>query len=239
MTARPDLWFHAGMGEPGASRKQQQTIVVAVAGGIFVLAIAVVVPLFVGGAGESTGDRAMDRSFMEGPHIEPRPVHPPRGERKVERSGKGLSVQSEPIVCTGGQIVRTNTRLTITAPRAVLVRGDCRMKLVNVDLKAKDAVVVEGGRLEVVNGSVRADGVALRVTGGTLELTNVDVRGSTALEASGDARVTGKGGSLAASGAAIVARGDAQVALVETGIDGPVARDESARLTVDDGAEGD
>lgn len=191
-----------------------------------------------GGNGDTISDRARDRSFMRSPG-KPLPVHPHRGERKRPRSGKALVVQSEPVLCTGSssQVVQSNARLQITAPRAVIVRGGCHIKLVNIDLRANDGVIIEEGRLEMVNGSITARGVAIRVTGeGVADLSGVEIQAATGVEAAGQAQVTVSRGRIKASGAAVAARDRAQVTLPGTRIDGPITSDNAAQVTVGDDA---
>lgn len=200
---------------------------------VITLATLVAVPTACGAG--SVGDMAMDRSFQGG---EARPVHPPRGERKkVPRKG-AMSMQSEPIECFGGEVVQANIEIHVSAAQGALVRKGCRLRLVNVDLVANDGAVVEGGQLTMVNGSIKAKGAAIRATGeAVVELTGVDVRGATGIEASDRARVTTDGGRVAGSGAALAVREQAQVALMGTPLDGPIARDETARVTVVDAPE--
>lgn len=181
----------------------------------------------------------MDRSFTSGAQIEPRPVHPPRGERGRQRRGGGFEATNEPLECSGGQVMRANQRLLVTGPTAVIVRDGCRLSLVNVDLEAQGGVVLEGGSLEMVGGSITAEGVAVRAGGeAAVTLENVAIEAATALEAADEARVTITDGRLSASGAAVVARGQAQVVLRGVEVDGPIAQDDSAKVTVADRADG-
>lgn len=185
---------------------------------------------------DDIGDRAMDSNFVAG---EATPVHPPRGERKKVRSVPGAtSMQSEPLECNGGAQTVSNLELRVTGPTGVRVRGGCQLRLVNVDLRAKDGVVIEDGELIMVSGSITAEGVGVRASGSaSVDLTKVAVGGSTGLQADGQAKVHAKGGSITGSGAAMALRDEASVVLEGTAVDGPVAQAEDAELVRIDARE--
>lgn len=180
---------------------------------------------------QDVGGMAMDRNFRGG---EPVPVHPPRGQRKKVRRSKALTMQSDPVECNGpGEVVHANVEIQVGAAQGALVRGGCRLRLVNVDLVAGDGVVVDQGQLTMVGGSITARGVAIRAKGeAAVELQGVKVSGATGIEVSGKARITTEGGQVSGSGAALAVRDEAQVVLQRTALEGPIAQDPTARVTV-------
>ncbi len=193
--------------------------------------LAAALVLVLGCGMDGIADVASDRGFQGGKAY---PVHPPRGERKKVRRTGAVSMQSEPLECIGaGEVVHTNVQLQISAPKGVIIRDACLLRLVNVDLVANDGIVMSGGRLVMVGGSIKAHGVGIRANGdATVELKGVAVEGVTGLEATERARITTEGGQVKSSGAALIARGEATVVLQGTPLDGPTAMDETARVTV-------
>jgi len=181
--------------------------------------------------GDAFADIAMDRKFRAG---EAMPVHPPRGQRGVPSPAGAISMRSDAIDCgDAGEVTHTNVTLRISGPVGARVRGDCRLQLTNVDLVATDGVVLEGGSLIMVGGSITATGVGVRVsTDAAVELTDVDVEGATGIQAAGDARVTTKGGRVTGSSVSVSARGRAKVVLQGTELHGPTAHEPSASLTI-------
>ncbi len=74
--------------------------------------------------------------------------------------------------------------------------------------------------------------MAIRATGeSVVELTGVEVRGATGLELAGTTRVSATDSTLRGSAVAIAARDRAQVALMDTEVQGPITQDETARVT--------
>lgn len=195
--------------------------------------------LLVAGPGcgkDGVGDQAMDRSFQGGKAY---PVHPPRGERKEVRRKGAMMMQSDPLDCIGnGEQTLANTSLQVTGPTAVLVKGGCRLRLVNVDVIGNDGAVVEdGSSFVMVGGSITAKGVAVRADGeASVELSGVAISGATGVQAAGTAKVTTEGGSITGSGAALALRGTVSMVTQGTALDGPVAKDETVTLTMVDGS---
>jgi hypothetical protein len=194
--------------------------------------IAVLVSVWASGCGvDGVADMAMDRQFRGG---EATPVHPPRGQRGEARPAGAISMQSDSIDCMGtGLISHANIEMRISAPAGARVRGDCQLRLTNVDLIADDGVVLDGGGLVMVGGSIKAKGVGVRASGNaTVELTDVTINGTTGIEASDQARVTTKGGRLIGTSVSVAARDHAKLVLEGTALEGPTAKDPTAALTV-------
>jgi len=187
---------------------------------------------------DGIADIASDRGFQGGKAY---PVHPPRGERKKVRRTGAVAMQSDPIECNGaGEVVHANVQMHISAPQGAIVGGTCLLRLVNVDLVANDGVVMDGGQLVMVGGSIKAQGVGIRAKGeARVELTGVEIEGATGIEASDRSRITTEGGRIKGSGAALAARGQAKVVLQGTPLEGPMAKDETTQVTVVDAPNGE
>lgn len=115
----------------------------------------------------------------------------------------------EPLECQGNLIMTLrHKQVKLASGTALTAGGNCRLALVGCELEAASALVVAGNAQVTVDGGKlsstgQAGGfaerdAAIRVSGsGALTLTNVEVRGATALFAAGGAAVTIHGGRLA------------------------------------------
>jgi len=231
------LQFDASAATQAAGNAARKVVLVSVIGVALIgLIPAIVIPIVM-----SQVSSAVERSTPASPQMPqipqmPHPTPNVPGGGTLGAGGGAISVQTEPIECVGaGTVVRMNEEIRVTGPTAVVVRGTCHLRLINCTVGGNQGMDVrDQGRVEMVNGALRAEGGAVRTSGqANVQLTNVEVTAAEGVEATGSSTIRMLNGSMDVDGVALAARDGSHVTTQNTTLSGRVERDSGATVMVD------